>query len=237
MATSPVPAITPPPPLEALAGIDTWLFDLDNTLYPGSNSLFPQIDRKMSGFISKTLGLTYAEAKERQKRYYREYGTTLRGLMIHDGIAPEDFLHHVHDIDHSVLEYDHRLDKALARLPGRKLVFTNGTVPHAEAVLTRLRLMNHFEGVFDIVAADYIPKPNAETYSKMMATLGVDPKRTIFFEDSAHNLEPAAALGMTTVLVRSGPDHAPVAIEPGADLSHCQHITEDLAGWLEAVLG
>lgn len=231
------PKVTPPPTPAAVAHIDTWLFDLDNTLYPASNSLFPQIDLRMNAFIAETLGLDPEAAKARQKQYYRQYGTTLRGLMLNDGLEPEAFLAYVHDIDHSVLEYDRRLDAALAKLPGRKLVFTNGSVPHANAVLKRLRIEQHFSGIFDIVAASYIPKPDPETYQRMMASLGVTPASTIFFEDSPLNLQPAAAIGMTTVLVRSGPDHAPVALSAEADFSFCQHVTEDLATWLEAAAG
>lgn len=219
---------------ETLAHVDTWLFDLDNTLYPATSSLFPQIDARMKAFIAEYLGLPPDEAYRLQKAYYHKYGTTLRGLMLEHGLEPDAFLDFVHDIDHGVLDYDRALDDALNVLPGRKLVFTNGSERHAERVLDRLSLAHHFDGIFDICAADYIPKPQPETYQKMVETFGVAPARAAFFEDSQINLKPAEAIGMTTVLVRAGPDHAPRHADPD-DLSHCHHITDDLAAWLRDV--
>lgn len=216
---------------DTLVHVDTWLFDLDNTLYPSTSSLFPQIDVRMKAFIADFLGLPQDEAYRIQKQYYHQYGTTLRGLMLEHGLEPDRFLDYVHDIDHSVLAYDRALDAALAVLPGRKLVFTNGSQRHAERVLERLSLGHHFSGIFDIKAADYIPKPQPETYRKLVEAFGVDPARAAFFEDSQINLKPAAAIGMTTILVRSGPDHAPRHADPES-LSHCHHITADLAAWL-----
>lgn len=222
---------------DTLAHVDTWLFDLDNTLYPATSSLFPQIDRRMKAFIARFLGLPEDEAFVIQKKYYHQYGTTLRGLMLEHGLEPDAFLDFVHDIDHSVLAYDRALDDALKVLPGRKLVFTNGSARHAERVLDRLALGHHFEGIFDIKAADYIPKPQPETYEKLVAAFGITPDRTAFFEDSVLNLKPAAAIGMTTILVRAGPDHAARHEGPGGeeDLGHCHHVTADLAAWLAEV--
>lgn len=219
---------------DTLSHVDTWLFDLDNTLYPATSSLFPQIDRRMKAFIADFLDMPEAEAFVLQKAYYHKYGTTLRGLMLEHGLEPDTFLDYVHDIDHAVLEYDRALDDALGALPGRKLVFTNGSARHAERVLDRLALSRHFSGIFDIKAADYIPKPRPETYRKMVETFGIDATRTAFFEDSVLNLRPAADIGMTTVLVRAGPDHAPRHEAPGTpeDLRHCDHVTDDLASWL-----
>lgn len=212
--------------------LHTWLFDLDNTLYPATSSLFPQIDVRMKEFIADYLDLPVEQAFRIQKKYYREYGTTLRGLMLVHGLEPDLFLEYVHDIDHSVLEHDPALDAALARLPGRKLVFTNGSEAHAERVLERLKLSHHFEGIFDIKAADYIPKPQPETYRKIVARHGIEARSTAFFEDSHLNLKPAAAIGMTTVLVRSGPDHAPLSLTSESDISHCHYVTDDLTAWL-----
>ncbi|MBF0561804.1 MAG: pyrimidine 5'-nucleotidase [Alphaproteobacteria bacterium] len=213
--------------------VDAWVFDLDNTLYPATASLFPQIDRRMKLYIAQALGLEPDQAFRLQKQYYREYGTTLRGLMLRHGLEPEPFLEFVHAVDHSVLSPNPALDAALARLPGRKLVFTNGSERHAIEVLAHLGIAAHFEAIFDIRAGGYIPKPDPKSYAQMVRHHAIDPRTAAMFEDSAENLIPAAALGMTTVWVR----HPSVAQsdwcapEP-ADISHCHHITGDLVAWL-----
>jgi putative hydrolase of the HAD superfamily len=215
-------------PATPLDRLDTWVFDLDNTLYPATSSLFPQIDVRMRAFISELLGLNDAEAHALQKRYYREFGTTLRGLMLVHGLEPERFLEYVHDIDRSVLVAEPRLDKALALLPGRKLIFTNGTESHAVKVLERLGLSRHFEGIFDIHASDYVPKPDPETYKRLLARHGVTAASAAMFEDIARNLKPAYDLGMTTVWVRA---HEPEFRHDTED-AHIHHSTDDLAAWL-----
>ena len=209
--------------------IDCWIFDLDNTLYPASCNLFDQVDQRIGAFIGELLQVDAAEAKRLQKRYFHEYGTTLRGLMEHHGIAPGGFLDYVHAIDVSPVPPSPALDAALAALDGRKLIFTNGSVAHAERVMNRLGVAGHFTGVFDIVAADYQPKPNPATYAAMVARHGVDPRAAAMFEDLAHNLVPAAALGMTTILVRTTSEWAATG-EPG---DHVHHVTDDLVAWLE----
>lgn len=221
-----------------LGHVEAWVFDLDNTLYPASASLFPQIDRRMRQFISERLGLSLDEAFVLQKRYYRDYGTTLRGLMLRHGIEPETFLAYVHDIDHSVLEGAPRLEAALARLPGRKLIFTNGSERHAVNVLDRLGISRHFEGIFDIAAAGYIPKPQPETYDLMMRRHGLDAPASAMVEDIHRNLAPACAMGMTTVWVRQDnhPDFK-VVMQDDDDLDHVHHITDDLTAWLEQRCG
>lgn len=221
------------PPLDQL---ETWVFDLDNTLYPASSSLFPQIDVRMRTFIARQLGISLDEAFVLQKRYYREFGTTLRGLMTVHGWEPADFLAYVHDIDHTVLDVAPRLDQALARLPGRKLIFTNGSERHAEKVLARLGIERHFDGIFDIAAARYVPKPQPECYDGMVRRFGFDPRAAAMVEDIHRNLVPAAALGMTTVWVRQDnhPDFK-VVIQDDDDLGHVHHVTEDLPHWLEQV--
>jgi putative hydrolase of the HAD superfamily len=222
--------------LANLNQIDSWVFDLDNTLYPASASLFPQIDVRMREFIANALALDLDEAHVLQKRYYHDYGTTLRGLMIRHAIEPEEFLAYVHDIDHDVLEPAPRLANALATLPGRKMVYTNGSERHAVAVIARLGLAACFDGVFDIRAANYIPKPSVESYHRLIERHALTPGRTAMFEDIERNLAPAAKLGMTTIWVRD-PTGSHWSGVPGDDLSHIDHITEDLAGWLESAAG
>ena len=153
--------------------VDTWVFDLDNTLYPASCRLFDQIDVKMGEFVSRLLGIEFAEAKRRQKELFYRHGTTLRGLMVEHGVPPDGFLDYVHDIDHSPVAASPRLDEALHGLPGRKLIFTNGTVAHAEKVLARLGVGRHFGDIFDIFHSDFIPKPQIEPYRKFIAATGI----------------------------------------------------------------
>ncbi|MGE5548282.1 MAG: pyrimidine 5'-nucleotidase [Solirubrobacterales bacterium] len=219
-----------------LGHVDSWVFDLDNTLYPASSSLFPQIDVRMRQFIADRLGMDLDAAYRLQKRYYREFGTTLRGLMLVHGIEPAAFLEYVHDIDHSVLAAAPVLDRALAGLPGRKLIFTNGTERHAVNVLDRLGIAHHFEGIFDIVAAEFLPKPQPDSYRMMVERHGVDARSAAMVEDLHRNLVPAEAIGMTTVWVREiGHPDAALAMQDDGDLSHVHHITDDLAPWLAAL--
>lgn len=217
----------------ALRSATDWIFDLDNTLYPPECNLFKQVDLRMGEFISELLQIPYAEAYELQKGYFKEYGTTLRGLMIHHSIKPQDFLGHVHNIDYSPVPADPALDAALTRLPGRKLIFTNGTVSHAKAVLKRLGIAGHFDGIFDIVAADYIPKPDAAPYHKMITAHGIDPARAVMVEDIAKNLEVPAALGMRTVWIKT--DHSWSG--DGASAQFIHHQTENLTQWLTDFVG
>lgn len=214
--------------------LEYWVFDLDNTLYPASCSLFPQIDVRMRQFIAKALRLPPDEAFTLQKRYYHDYGTTLRGLMLVHGVEPDAFLNHVHDIDCGVLTPDPRLAAAVAALPGRRLIYTNGSERHAENVLNRLGMSELFHGIFDIRAAGFIPKPNAQAHRLMMKRHGVNPALAAMFEDIPRNLLPAAEAGMTTVWVREeGQNHWTDETNPGA-LGHVHHVTGDLAGWLKA---
>ncbi len=216
-----------------------WVFDLDNTLYPPSCQLFTQMDARMNGFIRDLLGVDAAEAYRLQKHYFREHGTTLSGLMTLHNVPPKAFLDHVHDLDVTVIPEDPMLGAALARLPGRKLVFTNGTVAHAERVLTRLGIAQLFDEIFDIVHAEYHPKPSAASFSRFIERHGLDPGSAAMFEDLARNLAPAHALGMTTVLVRPRDGHADPAVrhwgEPGPDAEHIHYHTEDLAGFLSDI--
>lgn len=221
-----------------LSCIESWVFDLDNTLYPASSSLFPQIDVRMRRFIAERLKMDLDDAFRLQKRYYKEFGTTLRGLMLIHHIEPEEFLSFVHDIDCTVLEAAPRLDRALAALGGRKLIFTNGSERHAENVLARLVIARHFEGIFDIRAAGFIPKPQPECYRTMIERHAVDPRAALMVEDIHRNLVPAAAIGMTTLWVREdGHPDTEVLGQDHGDLGHVHHITDDLTGWLERLTG
>ena len=217
------------------AHIDTWIFDLDNTLYPASCRLFDQIDVKIGAFVSNLLGIDAVEARRIQKAYFYEYGTTLRGLMSEHRVNPDEFLDYVHDIDHSPVPANQPLDAALHGLPGRKLIFTNGTVAHARKVLARIGVTHHFGDIFDIVHSDFIPKPDIGPYRKFIAQHAVDPTRSAMFEDIARNLEAPHELGMTTVLVTS-PDNLDAqhlnTLHGGAGESHVHHVTGDLAAFL-----
>lgn len=214
----------------ALSKAETWIFDLDNTLYPSHCNLFAQVDMRMGEFISSRLGLSLAEAKSLQKNYFREYGTTLRGLMNNHGIVPEEFLGFVHDIDYSPVSRDERLERALEKLPGRKIIFTNGSVKHAQAVLERLGVTPHFEAIFDIAAAGFIPKPEPAPYDMLVEMHAVEPSRAVMVEDIAKNLVHPAALGMQTVWVRTDHEWS----HGGERTNHVHHTTEDLTDWLEA---
>jgi putative hydrolase of the HAD superfamily len=222
--------------------VENWVFDLDNTLYPAECDLFRQIDARMTDYIRIAVGVDQAEARRLQKEYYVRYGTTLCGLMIEHGAEPEDFLAYVHDIDCSVVPANAALRCAIAGLPGRRYIFTNGSVAHADKVLARIGLSGLFDDVFDIRAADWTPKPHRRTYERFVAAKGIDARAAAMFEDLAHNLEPAHALGMTTVLVcqdaawfADEPAHKRPARPGDARPDHVHHITDDLAAFLSAV--
>jgi putative hydrolase of the HAD superfamily len=213
------------------AEIETWIFDLDNTLYPASCNLFDQIHQRMGEFIMTLLAVDLEEAMRLRGRYFREHGTTLRGLMIEHGIDPRSFLDHVHEIDLSPIPDDGALAAALAALPGRKLIFTNGTVRHAENILGHLGISHHFSGLFDIEACNWIPKPDEGGYRELVRRFDIVPERAAMIEDMAKNLAPAAALGMTTVWLRGTLDWA----KEGAEGAHVHHVVDALAPWLAEV--
>jgi putative hydrolase of the HAD superfamily len=219
--------------------VDAWVFDLDNTLYPRHLRLFEQIDRRIGAYVQQLLALGPEEAHEVRKDYYRRYGTTLRGLMeLHD-IDPNGFLEYVHDIDHSKIEADPRLTSAIARLPGRKFILTNGSRRHAEKVAEKLGFDNHFEDIFDIVRAELLPKPNRQTYEGFVAAARIATMKSAMFEDLPRNLVVPKALGMRTVLVLPAGTrevfHEDWELE-GHDAGHIDHLTDDLGGFLEAIL-
>ena len=227
---APQPRYSPLVP-HPLAHIDTWIFDLDNTLYPASCNLFAQIDAHMGAFIMELLDVDAVEARRVQKGFFHAHGMTLRGLMTEHGVDPHDFLAKVHDIDVSVVEHDAALVAALHALPGRRLVFTNADVPYAERVLDRLGLADSFEAIHDVHAMDYQPKPAAAAYAQLCAVHGIDPKRAIFFEDMARNLAPAHAIGMTTVWIDNGSEQG-----PNVGGKFIDYRITDLGAWLGGVV-
>ena len=215
--------------------VNTWVFDLDNTLYP-HHLLWQQVDDRIRSYVAEFLKVSKDEAFRVQKDYYKRYGTTMRGLMTEHGLNPDDYLEYVHQIDHSPLEPNPVLGAALEKLPGRKLILTNGTRKHADAVMRRLEIHQHFEDVFDIIAAELEPKPAAKTYERFLACHDVDAAKAAMFEDLARNLEVPHALGMTTVLVVPEGQREIFREDwelSGRDASHVDHVCENLAGFIE----
>lgn len=228
-------------PSPDLRHIESWAFDLDNTLYPADCNLFRQIEARMAAFIRRRLGLSMKEARRLQKDYYVRYGTTMSGLMAEHGVAPDDFLDFVHDIDLSPVEKNDVLAARLKSLPGRRYVFTNGSLAHAENVMARLGVAEAFDEIFDIKAADFLPKPHRATYERFLSAHAIAAKSAAMFDDIAENLEAAHALGMTTVLVSSravwisGQPPVKRPARPGDRHAHVHHVTDDLTGFLGAI--
>jgi putative hydrolase of the HAD superfamily len=234
-----LPATDPGRTPRAFTRTNTWVFDLDNTLYPRRTNLYAQVDQRIRDYVARLLNLTTADAERLRRDYYERYGTTLRGLMVEHGITPDDFLAFVHDIDHSPVEPNPRLASAIERLPGRKFILTNGSRAHAEKVAARLGLTGHFEDIYDIVRAELLPKPNRETYDRFVKVTGIDPRRAAMFEDLARNLAVPSALGMTTVLVVP-PGTDGLILEDweleGQDAAHVDFLTDDLTRFLERIV-
>jgi putative hydrolase of the HAD superfamily len=240
-AAAPDSARLPPGAATGFARTAVWIFDLDNTLYSADCRLFAQVDQRMGEFIARYLGVPFAYARHLQKSYYRQFGTTLTGLMQVHRMEPKPFLDYVHDLDLSGLAEHPRLAAAIERLPGRKLIFTNGSRAHAERVAGKLGVLPLFEDIFDIVDAGYVPKPTPACYDLFLKEHGVDAARAAMFEDMPHNLETPHALGMTTVLVRcdSNDDHPMhrAMRSWAAPPAHVHHMTYDLAEFLETIGG
>ncbi|MCT4655493.1 MAG: pyrimidine 5'-nucleotidase [Cohaesibacter sp.] len=223
----------------AFGDIDVWIFDLDNTLYPPSTNLFKQMNEKMSDYVARLLNISESEATNLREGYYKEHGTTLRGLMIEHDIHPDDFLEYVHNIDHSWVKPDPALARAICALPGKRYIFTNGTNKHALAVAERLGITDYFDDIFDIVWADLDPKPNKAPYDKLLSETGLNPKKAAMFEDLARNLKVPHSLGMQTVLMV--PSHTQAVFEgswqaKGAEAPHVNFVSDDLAGFLTDML-
>ena len=223
----------------AFRRVDTWIFDLDNTLYPAECNLFLQIDERMGEFLSEFLGVDRVEARRVQKEYYHRYGTTLTGLMREHKMAPERYLDFVHDIDLAPVAASPLLGAAIEKLPGQKYIFTNGSRRHAERVAEKLGVLHHFEDIFDIVSGEYIPKPSAEAYDRFLKAHGVNAPTSAMFEDIPHNLEAPHKLGMSTVLVHSSYYDHPSQMqvrEWRALPPHVHHMTANLIDFLEETL-
>lgn len=187
-----------------LRHVRSWIFDLDNTLYPPESQFLRLVERRINDYVVRALGVPAPEALLVQRGYLHDYGTSLAGLMIHYQVDPHAFLAEVHDVPLDALEPDPGLRAGLERLEGPRLIFTNGATSHAKRVLERLALAELFHGVFALEDAELIPKPDPRTFARMIARFGVDPATAAFFEDTPKNLIPAKAIGMTTVLVGAG---------------------------------
>jgi putative hydrolase of the HAD superfamily len=219
-----------------------WIFDLDNTLYCAGSGVFAQIESRMTDFVAALTGLERTEARRLQKELYRQYGTTLKGLMATRGLDPEPYLSFVHDIDLGPLQPDAALAFAIARLPGRRYVFTNGCRHHAARILARLELAHLFDDIWDIRTIDFIPKPDRRAYELVVAAAAVEAGRAAMFDDIAPNLTPARALGMTTVWLKNAHDFSPQgghqtgpAEIPLAAPCHIDHETADLIDFLNSI--
>ena len=210
---------------------ESWVFDLDNTLYPVSANLFDQIDKRMCAYIADFLQLDHSEAHKVQKQYFREYGTSLKGMMDNHQMDPVPYLDYVHEIDLSVIMRDERMNTALESLPGKKLVFTNSAASHAEKVLDRLGIAHNFQGIFDIVDADFVPKPEPLVYEYFVERYRINPNNAVMVEDIARNLRPAADMGMKTVWVLTDRPWA----HADAEDANPDFTVENLSLWLTEV--
>jgi putative hydrolase of the HAD superfamily len=215
------------------AHIRDWIFDLDNCLYPASTGLFALIDERMGAYIQRLLDCDPVEARRVQKAHFHEHGTTLAGLMKEHGVDPHDFLDDVHDIALDRVQCDQRLGRLLARLPGRRFVFTNGDAPYARRVLARIGVEDYFDDLHDIHASSYRPKPDACGYRLLCERFKIDPAHALFADDIAQNLAPAKALGMTTVWVDNGSERG----DHGYDEGVVDERIGDVGDWLESILG
>ena len=217
--------------MKELKEIKYWLFDLDNTLYSGNTKVFDQVDKKMSQFISEKLKVSIDEAKKIQKNYFHEYNTTLNGMIKNHKIDADEFLEFVHDVNLDFLKPDKLLEREIANLLGKKFIFTNGSKAHAANVTKRIGIDKLFDGVFDIVDSDFIPKPSIEPYKKIIEKYKIEPQYCIFIEDIARNLKPAHELGMKTVWIEND--------EPWAakfsDADFINYKTNNLANFLRGV--
>ena len=184
--------------------INTWIFDLDNTLYSADSGIFQQVHDLMGKFVSSHLDIGIEEAKIIQKNYYKQHGTTLRGMMDNHGVDPDHFLAEVHKLDYSIVGPNHKLNEELKKLQGRKIIYTNANMQHALEILERIELSNFFDEIYDIKMANYIPKPELAPYKQMIAQFDIETKSSAMFDDIAKNLVPAKNVGFTSVWIDAG---------------------------------
>lgn len=208
-------------PRALFSHVETWVFDLDNTLYPPEARLFDQIEQRMTDYVMRELGVDFEHANSLRALYWREHGTTLAGLMTVHGLDPEPYLAEVHDIDLSAIMASAALRDAIVALPGRKVIYTNGSREHARRVTQALGIDGIFDAVYGIEDADYLPKPDETAFARVFGRDGFETARAAMFEDDPRNLAVPHALGMRTVLVG-----------PGEPAPHIHHQTNDLADFL-----
>tara|TARA_Y100000590_G_scaffold460950_1_gene621442 strand:- start:1459 stop:2127 length:669 start_codon:yes stop_codon:yes gene_type:complete len=213
--------------------IDSWIFDLDNTLYPADSGIFQQVHILMGKFISQHLNLEIKEAKKLQNLYYKKHGTTLRGLMDNHDVNPDFFLEKVHDLDYSIVIPNSELKKSIEKINGRKFIFTNANKKHADTILDKLEITHLFEGIFDIKMANYIPKPEIEPYEKMIETYKINPLKAIMFDDIARNLVPASKFGITSVWINVGYENFSDDITNSK--KYLDYETTNLPEWLNSI--
>ncbi len=216
----------------AFGHIRDWIFDLDNCLYPASTGLFALIDERMGAYIQRLLDCDATEARRVQKAHFHEHGTTLAGLMKTHGVDPSEFLDEVHAIPLDRVAADQRLASALARLPGRRFLFTNGDAPYARRVLEAIGVQSHFDELHDIHASELRPKPDPHGYALLCERFAIDPSHAALVDDMAANLKPAKALGMTTIWVDNGSERG----SHGAEEGFIDHRIRDVAEWLESII-
>ena len=213
--------------------INSWIFDLDNTLYPADSGIFHQVHVLMGKFISKYLNIEIKQAQKIQRKYYKKHGTTLKGLMENYKIDPDLFLEEVHRLDYSIIHPNYELKKSLKKINGKKFIFTNANKKHADVVLDRLQISSLFDGIFDIKMANYIPKPEIEPYEKLIETYNINPQRTIMFDDIARNLVPASKIGFTTVWINVGLEN--FSDDVARSKKYLDHQTTRLSNWLNSI--
>ena len=217
--------------MKELKNIKYWLFDLDNTLYSGDTKVFDQVDKKMSKFISDKLNVSIEEAKKIQKNYFHEYNTTLNGMIKNHKIDANEFLEFLHDIDIDFLKKDVPLEIELKKLSGKKIIFTNGSRKHALNVTKRIGIDKHFDDIFDIVDAEFFPKPTPSPYEKLIRKHKIDPNLCVFIEDIARNLKPAYEMGMKTVWIENDEPWA----KKFSDSNFVNYKTNNLSEFLQKI--